>query len=316
MGGIFISYAREDGDTAQKLEEIFRAKGIQVWRDQESIYAGEHWPKAIGQGIAGQKIFLLLWSKNSSASHFVEFEWNTALALQKTIVPVFIDKTRLPAALSAKNGVSLKDVDAAVDRILVLLDTSPHPDCRQNRRVLDSLKRVEDRPVESVLETVKTIYRLHGWQVHGNVYQVSGRDIHITVPEPGDAGTKPKKWWEKWQARVTFLVALLTLLTFVFEIPKKAKDFYQHIFGEQQATCTLKGVVVDTKGMPVGGAKVTLEELPGQAVSTTSDGSFKFERVPGKVGDSTRVYVSRSGYKGRNEYVTLPGPVRIILEEQ
>lgn len=39
MSGIFISYAREDSDTAEKLEKAFRKRGLNVWRDQESIYA-------------------------------------------------------------------------------------------------------------------------------------------------------------------------------------------------------------------------------------------------------------------------------------
>ena len=83
MTGLFISYAREDQDTAKKLEDLLQGHGIHVWRDRESIYAGQQWPKAIGEGIANQKIFLLLWSKNAEGSHFVEFEWNTALALHK-----------------------------------------------------------------------------------------------------------------------------------------------------------------------------------------------------------------------------------------
>jgi hypothetical protein len=169
MSGIFISYAREDRATAKELEEIIRGHGIQVWRDQESIYAGEHWPEAIGRGIAGQRIFLLLWSKSSAVSHFVEFEWNTAMALQKTVVPVFLDDTPLPAALSAKNGILLEDFDHAVKKILDLMNISSPSDHRQNLQVMDQLSKIEGKNVETVLERVKTIYHQQGWQVHGDV---------------------------------------------------------------------------------------------------------------------------------------------------
>ncbi|MGD2086479.1 MAG: toll/interleukin-1 receptor domain-containing protein [Candidatus Aminicenantes bacterium] len=209
MAGIFISYARKDINSAQKLEELLLQKDIRVWRDQDSIYAGEQWPKAIGQAIEKEKIFLLLWSKHSAVSHFVEFEWNTALALKKTIVPVFLDNTPLPAALRAINGVSLEDTDKAIKKILDSMSASPPSDQQQNRRVIDNLSQIKEKSIETVLDRVKTTYQQHGWQVYGNVYQVSGEHIHITADQ------QPKKWWEKWLAKVTFLIVLLTLLIFV-----------------------------------------------------------------------------------------------------
>jgi hypothetical protein len=134
MNGIFISYSHEDGSTAEKLEEKLCARGISIWRDRESIYAGEHWPRAIGEGIAAQRIFLLLWSEQSALSHFVEFEWNTALALKKTIVPLLLDDTELPAALRAINGIFFDGIDTVADKILALPGTPSAPDPMQNRR--------------------------------------------------------------------------------------------------------------------------------------------------------------------------------------
>jgi hypothetical protein len=42
---------------------------------------------AIGEAIAAHDHVMLLWSKTAAQSHFVEFEWNTAVALRKTILP-------------------------------------------------------------------------------------------------------------------------------------------------------------------------------------------------------------------------------------
>jgi hypothetical protein len=309
MAGIFISYARKDIDSTKKLEEKLLLNDIRVWRDQESIYAGEQWPKAIGQAIEKEKIFLLLWSKHSAVSYFVEFEWNTALALKKIIVPVFLDNTPLPAALRAINGVSLEDTDKAIKKILDSMEASPPSDQQQNRRVINTLSQIKEKSIETVLDRVKTTYKQYGWQVYGNVYQVSGEHIHIT------ADKQPKKWWEKWQAKVTFLIILLTFLTFVFEIPEKATKFYRGIFGEPPATCKLTGVVRDSKQMPVSGVEVTINLLPGQSVKSTGSGGFIFEKVPGNIGERVRV---TAYYKGRavyDEYVTLPGPVRIDLKK-
>ncbi len=313
--GVFISYAREDLQAAQKLEKILQAEGLRVWRDQESIYAGEQWPKAIGQAIENENIFLLLWSKHSAESHFVEFEWNSALALMKTIVPVLLDNTPLPAALRAINGVSFADTGNAVKKLLELMAVSPPSPQGQNPLVIRELSQVKENSIDAVLERVKTTYQQQGWHVYGNVYQVSGGYLHIDSPGTGAAIPQPKKWWEKWQAKVTFIILLLTLLTVVFEIPGKVRKFYRDIVGEPPATCSLKGVVQDSRRMPVSGVVVKVDVLPGQSVMSTGSGSFKFEKVPGRVGDSVRVTAYTNDRLVGDEYVTLPGPVTIILED-
>lgn len=159
--GVFISYARKDLQSAQNLEKIFQAEGIRVWRDQESIYAGEQWPKAIGQAIEKESIFLLLWSKHSTESHFVEFEWNTALALKKTIVPVLLDNTPLPAALRAINGVFFEDTGNTIKKLLEMLAVSPPSPHRQNPQVIHELSQVKEKSIKDVLNRVKTTYFLH-----------------------------------------------------------------------------------------------------------------------------------------------------------
>ena len=111
---VFLSYAHEDLKISQKIEQTLRKKEIAVWRDQESLYGGQQWPKAIGEAIATNDFFLLIWSKNAAESHFVEFEWNTAVALKKTIIPCLLDDTPLPISLRAINGIYLKDFENAL----------------------------------------------------------------------------------------------------------------------------------------------------------------------------------------------------------
>jgi hypothetical protein len=48
MPRVFISYARHDLNHIQQLERALQAHDVSVWRDQESIYGGQQWPKAIG----------------------------------------------------------------------------------------------------------------------------------------------------------------------------------------------------------------------------------------------------------------------------
>jgi len=188
MPGIFISYSREDEQQALLLEKALTTHGVNVFRDRVSIYAGEFWPKAIGKGISQQNIFLLLWSKNSHHSHFVEFEWNTAIALKKTIVPIFLDNTPLPEALRAKNGLIFENIDETVLKIRSLSDTAPtETDQEHNRRVLESLNDIKGKDIDAALRRVSAIYNQQGWQIEGNVYQAPGGVINvyngpITIP--------------------------------------------------------------------------------------------------------------------------------------
>ena len=96
MPTIFLSYSRADLPLIEQLEAQLKShQDISIWRDQEQIYGGQKWPKVLGEAIADQDVFLLAWSKNAAASHFVEFEWCTAIALKKTIVLYLLDSSSL-----------------------------------------------------------------------------------------------------------------------------------------------------------------------------------------------------------------------------
>lgn len=77
----------------------------------------------------------------------------------------------------------------------------------------------------------------------------------------------------------------------------------------------VRGKVVDYNGDPVADAEIEVEELPGQYYRTTTDGGFYIDSIPRKLGDRVRVYVTKRGYQKLDEYITLPGPVRIRLEK-
>jgi len=47
----------------------------------------------------------------------VEFEWNSAIALRKTILPCLLDDAPLPPALSAINAIDMRQLDDALPRI-------------------------------------------------------------------------------------------------------------------------------------------------------------------------------------------------------
>ena len=126
MPGVFMSYARSDLEPVLAIEQGLRAAGITVWRDQDKLYGGQRWPKALGEAIAANDWLLLCWSKNAVTSTFVELEWCTALALKKTIMPCLLDDTPLPPALSAMEGVKTEPPAHSVTPILNALQRGTH----------------------------------------------------------------------------------------------------------------------------------------------------------------------------------------------
>ena len=175
MPRVFMSYSRDDLSTAQRLEGALQAHDIAVWRDQESIYGGQQWPKAIGEAIAAHDFLLLVWSKSAARSHFVEFEWNSAIALRKTILPCLLDDTPLPPSLSAINAIDVRQLDDALPRILLALQRPvPPPDPARSAEVIAQLRSLPPTDPEAVVQAAKTIFAQQGWSVQGNVYQAAG----------------------------------------------------------------------------------------------------------------------------------------------
>lgn len=117
MPTIFISYCRDDASIVEPLAEALRADGLCVWRDVDNLYGGEHWPRVIGEAVAAADLVLLVWSQHAQASHFVNQEWNTAVALRKAMLPCRLDATPLPPTLSFINAIEARPLSAALGPI-------------------------------------------------------------------------------------------------------------------------------------------------------------------------------------------------------
>lgn len=127
MPSAFISYAREDGSAAKVLEAGLQENGISVWRDQQSLQAGQDWPEALGEAIAAQDCFVLLWSAHAHGSNFVKREWNSAFAQNKPILPVRLDGTPLPPSLRAVHSLEGEDLQEIIPKIVAAIDQQPTP---------------------------------------------------------------------------------------------------------------------------------------------------------------------------------------------
>jgi hypothetical protein len=311
---IFLSYDKDNLIAAHQVQTLFKKWDYTVCIDQESIYAGKNWPKAIGESIAKQTVFMLLWSKDAANSHFVEFEWNTALALKKKIITVLLDDTLLPAALQPIQAIKFDALFASINQVQEQIQREALQPAMLRKEVLDKLDGIQAQSLKAVVTEAKAIYQQEGWTIQGNVYQVHGGNI--TIHAPSNNADTAKKWYELWQTYIALIASALGILVILLDLPKKWREASPTKKEEVIETISLKGIVLTDDNEPLRGAVVKLDKLPGDSTVTTSDGGFIFEEVPRQVGENVRVYVYASGYESRNEYKALPGPITLHLVKE
>ncbi len=99
---VFLSYASEDAAAAQRLCDVLRAAGIEIWFDKSELRGGDAWDAAIRRQIKGCALFIPIISTNAHArtEGYFRFEWKLAvdrshlMAPDKPfLLPVAIDDT-------------------------------------------------------------------------------------------------------------------------------------------------------------------------------------------------------------------------------
>ncbi len=99
---VFLSYASQDTEVAQRICEALRANGIEVWFDQSELRGGDAWDRQIRKQIHECLLFVPIVSANTQArlEGYFRLEWR--LAVERTrlmadakpfLVPVVIDAT-------------------------------------------------------------------------------------------------------------------------------------------------------------------------------------------------------------------------------
>jgi len=104
---VFLSYASQDAEAAQKICAALRAAGIEVFLDQSELRGGDVWDQKIRREIHDCALFIPVISANTASRHegYFRLEWD--LADQRThmmarsrvfVVPVCLDATTQVAA--------------------------------------------------------------------------------------------------------------------------------------------------------------------------------------------------------------------------
>jgi TolB-like protein/Flp pilus assembly protein TadD len=99
---VFLSYASQDAQAAQKIAAALRASGIEVWFDQNELRGGDSWDRKIREQIHECRLFIPVISSNTEQRDEGYFRREWSLAVDRTrdmahkrafLVPVVIDGT-------------------------------------------------------------------------------------------------------------------------------------------------------------------------------------------------------------------------------
>ncbi|HSB79862.1 MAG TPA: SUMF1/EgtB/PvdO family nonheme iron enzyme [Candidatus Methylomirabilis sp.] len=96
---VFISYATDDKDTADRVCDSLEAAGIPCWIAPRDIEPGASFPAAIVNAIEQSQVFVLVLSEHSNASAHVRSEVDRAFTKGIGIVPLRIDAVQLSPEL-------------------------------------------------------------------------------------------------------------------------------------------------------------------------------------------------------------------------
>ena len=107
---VFVSYARADEPHAERVTEAVRAKGYELWRDDE-LPAHRPYAEVIQERLDSAEAVIVLWSAQSSTSQWVRAEADRArnrgviiqATLDGTIPPIPFDQIQCADLSGSQN---------------------------------------------------------------------------------------------------------------------------------------------------------------------------------------------------------------------
>jgi hypothetical protein len=116
---IFISYAREDGDFAERIYALLKLTGFRPWLDVHDILPGERWERSIERAMRSAAFVVVCCSPRSVDKRgFLQKEIRAALNLWEQylesdiyLIPAMIEECSIPAPLREFHYVDCRRKD-------------------------------------------------------------------------------------------------------------------------------------------------------------------------------------------------------------
>ena len=100
---VFMSYALKNSDAVGYADQLIRCPDVKTFVAERSVLLGDPLDEEIKKGIRACNLFVVLLSKESESSIYVNQEIGYALSLRKPILPILLDKIKLPGMLNSEN---------------------------------------------------------------------------------------------------------------------------------------------------------------------------------------------------------------------
>ena len=105
----FLSYSRADETVAMRFATDLRERGIPMWVDQIDIRPSEHWDRAIERAVHECRGLVVILSPRSIESDNVADEISFAIDHKKSVLPVMIERCRLPLRITRMQVIDAID---------------------------------------------------------------------------------------------------------------------------------------------------------------------------------------------------------------
>jgi hypothetical protein len=118
---VFLSHSHVDKRVARRIVRRLTAHGIRVWIDERELPLGATLTTSIREQIQKSDALLVIVSKDSAVSKWVEIEVEFAQTKDKVIFPIFIDASEKPERLQDLLGIDATSPQAfakVIDRLI------------------------------------------------------------------------------------------------------------------------------------------------------------------------------------------------------
>lgn len=129
---VFISYSHADKTFVDWLINELGQHQVNLWYDNDEIKAGDSIKKKIEEGIEASSTIIIVFSKNSINSDWVQFEYNSALLLNSIkkgikVITLVIDDVELPSNIAETYLFNFSNKNRGLVLSLLLKELKSNP---------------------------------------------------------------------------------------------------------------------------------------------------------------------------------------------
>jgi len=96
---IFVAHSSKDGRVSKRITESLKQRGFEVWYDEWKIKVGDSITQKISDGLEQGDFLVVVLSRHSVVSRWVQKELSTALWMGMFVLPVRVDDCEIPVLL-------------------------------------------------------------------------------------------------------------------------------------------------------------------------------------------------------------------------